>query len=147
MTQSLFCIHLEKHGIFFKLFLLWLNLFFIYALSCGTLSSPCITFLSPLQGYLFQQQLQEWPRKFISFYSNSHSKLNPKRRLGQFVGYEWQWISLGNIERRFSSTNFWGNLLNQLCTTSNWTITMGGLPLFIKMDDHVVYFEKFHYTC
>jgi hypothetical protein len=83
----------------------------ITQLGCGTLSFPCITFLSPLRGYLFQQQLQEWPHRFISFYSTSHSKLIPKCHLGQFVAYEWQWTSLGNKGTRFFIHWFLGQLV------------------------------------
>jgi hypothetical protein len=34
----------------------------------------CITFLSPLEGYLPQQWLQEWPHLVVSCYSTSHNK-------------------------------------------------------------------------
>jgi hypothetical protein len=32
----------------------------------------------------------------------------------------------------FSSMDFWGSLLGQLCTTSNWKIIMGGLSLCVR---------------
>jgi hypothetical protein len=74
--------------------------------------------------------------------------------------FEWQWSGLGDTLNDngvvwatqgddFSCIDSWGSFLGQLCTTSNWKITLGGLSFFVRInfakttDDHVVYFKDY----
>jgi hypothetical protein len=72
--------------------------------------------------------------------------LTPKCHPSHFVAYEWQWTGLNNRGRPDFIQDFWGSLVGNLCTTFNWKITLGCLPLSIRMnfakktDYRVVYF-------
>jgi hypothetical protein len=81
------------------------------------------------------------------------SGLTPKCRYRHLVAYEWKWTGLNNRGRPDFIQDFKGSLVGNLCTTSNWKISLGCVPLSIRMnfakktDDHVVYFLKIDFIC
>ena len=51
----------------------------------------------------------------------------------QFAVFKWFWKFMEDRKKWIFIQDFWGNLVGKLCTTFNWKINLGGLPLSMRM--------------